>query len=118
MGAQGANFAALLLTAIGNTAVNRRFTFGVRGAVDRFRHQLQGLLVFALGLGLTAGSLALLHATTPDPQRWVEVAALVGANVTATLVRFLLFRSWVFPRRATTAVALPVSAGPDQRIAR
>jgi putative flippase GtrA len=117
MGAQGANFAALLLTAIGNTAVNRRFTFGVRGAVDRFRHQLQGLLVFGLGLALTAGSLALLHATVPDPQRWVEVAVLVGANVTATLVRFLLFRSWVFPRR-TTAVALPVQAAPDRRIVR
>jgi putative flippase GtrA len=118
MGAQGANFAALLITAIGNTAVNRRFTFGVRGAVDRFRHQLQGLLVFALGLALTAGSLALLHATTPEPQRWVEVAVLVGANVTATLVRFLLFRSWVFPRRATTAVAPPSQAGPDQRTVR
>jgi putative flippase GtrA len=118
MGAQGANFAALLLTAVGNTAVNRRFTFGVRGAVDRFRHQLQGLLVFALGLALTAGSLALLHATAPDPQRWVEVGVLVGANVTATLVRFLLFRSWVFPRRTTTTAAQPTEAGPDQRIAR
>jgi putative flippase GtrA len=119
MGAQGANFAALLLTAIGNTAVNRRFTFGVRGAVDRFRHQLQGLLVFALGLALTAGSLALLHATVPDPQGWVEVGVLVGANVAATLVRFLLFRSWVFPRRTTTtADALPVLAAPDRRIVR
>jgi putative flippase GtrA len=116
MDAQGANVAALLLTAVGNTAVNRRFTFGVRGAADRFRHQLQGLLVFALGLALTAGSLALLHATTPEPQRLVEIAVLVGANVTATLVRFLLFRSWVFPRRATTAV--PSQTGPDQRIVR
>ena len=118
MGAQGANFAALLFTAIANTAVNRRFTFGVRGAADRFRHQLQGLLVFGLGLALTAGSLALLHATAPDARRWVEVAVLVGANVTATLVRFLLFRSWVFPRRSPTAVALPAEAAPDQRIAR
>jgi putative flippase GtrA len=117
IGAQGANFAALLLTAIGNTAVNRRFTFGVRGAVDRFRHQLQGLLVFGLGLALTAGSLALLHATVPDPQRSVEVGVLVGANVAATLVRFLLFRSWVFPRR-TAAVALPLPAAPDKRIVR
>ncbi len=57
LGAQGANFAALIITAIANTAVNRRFTFGVRGAVDRFRHQLQGLVVFAVGLALT-GELA------------------------------------------------------------
>jgi putative flippase GtrA len=114
LGAQGANFAALILTAVANTAVNRRFTFGVRGAVDRFRHQLQGLVVFAVGLALTAGSLALLHTTAPDPQRWAEVTVLVAANVTATLVRFLLFRSWVFPR----AASILAQAGPDQRTTR
>ena len=32
MGYQGANFLALLVTAIGNTAANRRLTFGVSGA--------------------------------------------------------------------------------------
>jgi putative flippase GtrA len=121
MGAQGANFAALLLTAVANTAVNRRFTFGVRGALDRFRHQLQGLVVFAVGLGLTAASLALLTAVAPDAQRWLEVGVLVAANVTATLVRFLLFHSWVFPRRGTTrkpADAQPLVAGPDPRTTR
>ena len=35
IGAQGANLAALLLTAIANTAANRRFTFGVRGGERR-----------------------------------------------------------------------------------
>jgi hypothetical protein len=39
MGAQPANLLALLVTAVGNTAANRRFTFGVRGtdqvAIDR-----------------------------------------------------------------------------------
>jgi len=121
MGAQGANFAALLLTAVANTAVNRRFTFGVRGAVDRFRHQLQGLVVFAVGLGLTAASLALLTAVAPDAQRWLEVGVLVAANVTATLVRFLLLRSWVFPQRGMTrtpADAQPLVAGPYPRTTR
>ena len=34
----------------------------------------------------------------------VEVAVLVGANLVATIVRFLLFRAWVFhPRRQPTA---------------
>ncbi|MDA8436264.1 MAG: bifunctional glycosyltransferase family 2/GtrA family protein [Actinomycetales bacterium] len=117
LGAQGANFAALILTAVANTAVNRRVTFGVRGATDRFRHQLQGLVVFAVGLALTAGSLALLHSAAPDPQRWVEVTVLVAANVTATLVRFLLLRSWVFPRGAAAA-PIPAQAGPDQRTTR
>ena len=121
MGAQGANFAALLLTAVANTAVNRRFTFGVRGAVDWFRHQLQGLVVFAVGLGLTAASLALLTAVAPDAQRWLEVGVLVAANVTATLVRFLLLRSWVFPQRGMTrtpADAQPLVAGPYPRTTR
>jgi putative flippase GtrA len=117
LGAQGANFAALILTAVANTAVNRRFTFGVRGAVDRFRHQLQGLVVFAVGLALTATSLALLHATTPDPRRWVEVTVLVAANVAATLVRFLLFRSWVFTRGAAPA-PIPAPVGADPRTTR
>ena len=45
-GAWTANLLALLLTAIGNTAANRRLTFGVRGRRDVLRHQVQGLLVF------------------------------------------------------------------------
>src|SRR5664279_2463660 len=56
LGAQAANFVALLLTAVANTAVNRRFTFGVRGQ-GAMRHQVQGLLVFGLGLALTSGAL-------------------------------------------------------------
>ena len=48
LGAQAANLIALLLTAIGNTAANRRFTFGVAGRArgapplrraDRVRHR-------------------------------------------------------------------------------
>lgn len=37
-----ANAAALLVTALGNTAANRRFTFGVRGRAGVVRHQAQG----------------------------------------------------------------------------
>src|SRR5450755_2750858 len=50
-----ANALALLVTAIGNTAANRTFTFGVRGRSARLRHQLQGLAVFAVGLALSTG---------------------------------------------------------------
>ena len=116
-GAQGANFLALLLTAVANTAANRRITFGVRGAVDRFRHQVQGLVVFVIGLALTSASLAVLAAAVPDASRWVELTVLVAANVGATLVRFLLFRSWVFPRRHATD-SLPAQAGTDRKAVR
>jgi len=116
-GAQGANFLALLLTAVANTAANRRITFGVRGAVDRFRHQVQGLVVFVIGLALTSASLAVLAAAVPDASRWVELTVLVAANVGATLVRFLLFRSWVFPRRHATD-SLPAQAGTERKAVR
>jgi putative flippase GtrA len=98
-GAQAANLVALLATALANTAANRRFTFGVTGSTDAVRHQGQGLVVFALGLALTSGSLALLHALTPAPGRLVEVGVLVTANLAATLLRFLLLRAWVFRGR-------------------
>jgi putative flippase GtrA len=95
-GAQVANLVALLVTAVANTAANRRLTFGVRGSVARGRHHVQGLVVFGIGLALTSGSLALVHALVPSPGRAVEVGGLVLANAAATLVRFLLMRRWVF----------------------
>lgn len=49
-GAQAANLLALLITATGNTAANRRLTFGVTGRHGAGRHQVQGLVVFGLGL--------------------------------------------------------------------
>ncbi|MFD4558384.1 glycosyltransferase [Streptomyces sp. NPDC058469] len=99
VGGQAANALALLLCALANTAANRRLTFGLRGRVGALRHQAQGLLVFTVGLALTSGSLALLHHTASTPARATEVGVLVAANLAATLVRFLLFRAWVFPAR-------------------
>ncbi|WP_245886830.1 bifunctional glycosyltransferase family 2/GtrA family protein [Umezawaea tangerina] len=104
LGAQGANLVSLLVTAIANTAANRRFTFGVRGRDGAGRHQFEGLIVFGLGLALTSGSLALLHSST-DPGQVAEVAAVVGANLIATVLRFLLLRNWVF-RPRTAAIPL------------
>ncbi|WP_130510545.1 bifunctional glycosyltransferase family 2/GtrA family protein [Krasilnikovia cinnamomea] len=99
VGPQAANLVALLVTAVANTAANRRLTFGVRGTRRAWRHQAQGLLVFAVGLGLTSGALAVLDSVTGGASRAVEVAVLVVANLVATAVRFLLMRSWVFRAR-------------------
>ncbi|GLY96196.1 bifunctional glycosyltransferase family 2/GtrA family protein [Actinoplanes sp. NBRC 103695] len=96
LGAQWANLLALLLTAVANTAANRRLTFRVRGNDRAWRHQAQGLVVFGVGLALTSGSLALLHAANPAPATWLELAVLVTANAIATGVRFLMMRIWVF----------------------
>ncbi|MFF0430479.1 glycosyltransferase [Streptomyces sp. NPDC004520] len=100
-GPQLANAAALLVSAVANTAANRRLTFGVRGRDRAVRHQAQGLVVFAIGLALTSGSLAALGAATGDPAHSTELAVLIVANLAATVLRFLLFRLWVFPERAT-----------------
>jgi putative flippase GtrA len=96
LGAQGSNVLALLSTTMANTALNRRFTFGVIGPLGRTRHQLQGLIVFGLALGLTSGTLAVAHSLHSSPPAAVELAVLVTANATATLMRFLLLRRWVF----------------------
>ncbi|MFG1924995.1 glycosyltransferase [Cryptosporangium sp. NPDC048952] len=103
VGAFTANLLALLITAIANTAANRRLTFGVRGAGKRGRQHFEGLLVFGLGLVLTTGALSVLHATVSAPGRGVELAVLICANLAATILRFLLFRAWVFHPRRTAA---------------
>jgi len=98
-GAQAANFLALFVTAVANTALNRRLTFGVRGREGAGRHQAQGLFVFLLGWALTSGSLLALHSSAPDATRGVELAVLTAANLASTVLRFLLLRSWVFRNR-------------------
>jgi putative flippase GtrA len=107
VGAQPANLVALLVTAVANTAANRRITFGIRGGPGAGRAQLQGLIVFGLGLALTSGTLAVLHALTATPTRGSEVVVLVGANALATLLRFVLFRGWVFRTRHRASPADP-----------
>jgi putative flippase GtrA len=113
MGPLWANAVSLVITTIGNTAANRRFTFGVTGPERAFRQQLEGGLAFLLGLGLSTGGLALLTAVAPGASRGVELAALVFANGLATLVRFLLMRAWIFhPRRLGRHVHEPFATAP------
>jgi glycosyltransferase involved in cell wall biosynthesis len=99
--AQTANVSALLLATVANTAANRRFTFGVRGRPGAAKHQFQGLLVLAIALGITAGSLAILQIAVPYASATLERAVLTAANLVATVVRFLLFRSWIFRSRTS-----------------
>jgi len=83
-----ANALALSVTAVTNTAANRRLTFEVRGRDGLARDHAAGLLALAI----TSASLAILGATAPQHGRLTEIAVLVVANVVATLVRFLLLR--------------------------
>ena len=65
MSAQAANVASLLVTAVANTAANRRLTFGISGRQHAARHQVKGLIAFGIGLALTSGALAALHPRIP-----------------------------------------------------
>jgi putative flippase GtrA len=91
LGAFAANGLALLITAVANTAANRRLTFGVRGSAGVFGDHAVGLLAFAAGLLLTSGALAALHAVS-RPSQWLELVVLMVANALATLLRFVALR--------------------------
>jgi putative flippase GtrA len=99
--AQEANAVSLLVTAIANTAANRRITFGIRGRANAARQQIQGLIAFAVGLALTSAALAALKAASPHAGHVTEAVVVVGASLLATGVRFGMYRWWVFrPRQA------------------
>ena len=58
------------------------------------RHQLQGLAVFALGLGFTSAVLWAMPRTHPT----LGVVALTGANLLVTVLRFVAMKAWIFVR--------------------
>ncbi len=96
MSAQTANVISLGVTAVANTAANRRLTFGISGRLNAARHQFKGLIAFGIGLALTSGALAALHAGSAHPGRIAEISVLIAANLVATVLRFVLYRHWVF----------------------
>lgn len=95
LGSAAANGVALVTTAIGNTAANRRLTFGVTGRAGLARDHGAGLLAFLLAIGLTTGAATLLDRVAPGAHRIVELAVLGAANLAATVGRFTLLRAWI-----------------------
>ena len=96
--AAAANALALVVTAVANTAANRRFTFEVQGRAGLARDHAAGLLALAVALVITSAALAGLELIAPRHGRLTEIAVLVVANAAATLVRFLLLRSALIDR--------------------
>jgi glycosyltransferase involved in cell wall biosynthesis len=90
---------------------------GTRLARGAARRQLRGLIAFGIGLAVTSGALVTLHAVTARPSRAAEVAVLVAANLIATVVRFALYRGWVFRghggRAGPAAIPAPSAARPE-----
>jgi putative flippase GtrA len=94
-GSVAANATALIVTAIGNTAANRRITFGVTGRDGLARDHGAGLLAFGLAIGLTTAAATILSRVAPGASRPVELTVLALANAVATAGRFVLLRMWV-----------------------
>jgi putative flippase GtrA len=89
------NAIALLLTAVGNTAANRRLTFDRRGPDGAMRAQVAGLAALGIALAITSASIGILHATAPGASRLAEIVVLVIANAIATVVRFVVLRRFI-----------------------
>ncbi|KNX38666.1 GtrA family protein [Luteipulveratus halotolerans] len=100
---QWANALALVLSTIVNTAVNRRFTFGVQGRSGAMRLHLQSLVLLAVSWSMTAGSLWALARLAPDAGPWLATATFLGGNAVATVVRFGLLRRWLAPPETLAA---------------
>jgi putative flippase GtrA len=96
LGAGSANALSLALTAVGNTAANRRLTFGLQGRRGLVRQHAAGAVVYAITLGLTAGALGVLHGVAPGASHAVEVSVLVAAGLVATVTRYVALKTWVF----------------------
>jgi putative flippase GtrA len=108
--AQWANLVALLLATVANTALNRRWTFGVRGRRHAARQHAQGLAVLGITLLTTSGALGLLHLWTLAPPTWLETTVVALATGCSTLVRFVAMRRWIF--RPPLASGLGEGEGP------
>ncbi len=108
-----ANAVVLAVTAVGNTAANRRLTFGLCGRAGLLRRHVQGAAVFLLTLALTSGALLVLHGVVPEPARAVEVSVLVVASACATVTRYVALRFWVFARRRPAGAAIRYDARPS-----
>ena len=98
IGAQPANAAALVLTSLMNTALNRRLTFKITERKRMKRDHLNGLIVILVALLLTGGSLGVLHWLNPDATVADELWTTTLSGFVATAVRFTLLRHWIFRR--------------------
>jgi putative flippase GtrA len=98
LGPQLANAAALIITSVMNTALNRRLTFKIAGRGKIARDHLSGLVVIVIALVITGGSLGVLHWLNPDATMSDELWTTTLSGFLATAVRFALLRHWIFRR--------------------
>lgn len=92
---QLANLAALVMATAVNTALNRRWTFGVTGRDRAATHHALGLALFLATWAASSGALRLLAETWPDAPPPVAVSTVLVSMVVVTLVRFTVMARWM-----------------------
>jgi putative flippase GtrA len=98
IGSQPANAAALIITSLMNTALNRRLTFKITERHRMKRDHFNGLIVIAVALLITGGSLGILHWINPDATVAEELWTTTLSGFLATALRFTMLRHWIFRR--------------------
>jgi len=102
LGPLTANAAALASTMGANFAANRHLTF--QAGHEPVLPQLAGYAVaYALGVAASSVVLLALRAALGHPDGVVDTAVAVASGLSATAIRFVLMRGWVF--RSTTSPA-------------
>jgi len=106
IGSLWANAIALAVATPVNTALNRVLTFSVHGRKRLARDHAQAGLIFLGGLAMTSLALVVFGELWPARPALVGAIAVLLANGTITLARFLLLRAWVFnPARRQSSSA-------------
>ena len=95
-----ANLAAIALSTVVSTEVNKRFTFGA-AAADRTREYLQNAGTVLFCAFSSSAALVALAALVDDPTVLQESVAVATAGVLGGLARFVVLRNWVFGAHAT-----------------
>lgn len=96
LGSLWANAIGLAAATPVNTALNRLFTFSIRGRRRLARDHTQAGLIFLAGLTITSLAITGFGALWPDRPALIGVVAVLVANATITLGRYLLLRAWIF----------------------
>jgi putative flippase GtrA len=95
LSATAANAISLTATMGVNFAANRHYTF--RASDGPLGRQLAGYAAaYCLGLGVSSLLLGALLDALEHPRGLADTAAGVAAGLAATLVRYVLMRTWVF----------------------
>ena len=110
VGAVAANVLGLAITAVATPPRTGASRSASRGGRSWCATTSAARVVFVLTVLLTTGALAVLHGLDATPARWVELAVLVAASLTATITRYVALRTWVFARRRRPVHAVPMNA--------